>query len=399
MSSINRFKKNACTCKFSKCNQEAEFSCKCSESFWCKNHIKTHQISSTKVHLVNSLLIGVYDLTKKAIMKVLAKERSKLREMNTKIQEFISENNFSFKAILSVTLKEITNNIILIDQICVELMKTKKIHKFEKKAFLKALILSPQEGIRVIKKLLNWNWSFENDDFYITTLKTLKSKQIEIQEFENWILSLETFARDDDIETINKSLKDEIDLKFNLNFNTDKLLIYLCISEKIKSSYQEYLERYENINRVLKRYIDNLSYDTNNLYHINFKDDITGLWTINIETRLKEWQKLPTPYIMGYRDCAVKLPNSELFCFGGSNINTGAAYILDLQSWTIRKYLPSTNPRIHSGGIFYKNAVYVFGGQDRNSFDCRDVEKFDLEKNKWVIENYIDTIYLLRAVH
>ncbi|CAG9323664.1 unnamed protein product [Blepharisma stoltei] len=66
---------------------------------------------------------------------------------------------------------------------------------------------------------------------------------------------------------------------------------------------------------------------------------------------------------MGHQTCIVQLPNSQLFCFSSYSSNSGCAYIFDLKIGDLQRTLPYTTPHTHSGGIYYNNAVYVFGGK------------------------------------
>ncbi|CAG9321866.1 unnamed protein product [Blepharisma stoltei] len=87
--------------------------------------------------------------------------------------------------------------------------------------------------------------------------------------------------------------------------------------------------------------------------------------------------------------CICSLPNDELFCYGFELADysfSGSAYILN--SYNRIKKLPDGIPCFGGTGIYYENAVYIFGGS-RYGFDLypiplNNARKFDFLQNKWM---------------
>ncbi|CAG9310685.1 unnamed protein product [Blepharisma stoltei] len=147
----------------------------------------------------------------------------------------------------------------------------------------------------------------------------------------------------------------------------------LKADEEISNIYLKYTETYRefsiNIRKKIKCLIDKsfspYSYeDSKILYSVNSHANPAELIQYDIEKfqLTKVNINLPT---LPIRDEAsvVQLPNNELFCFGKSDRNRCHAWIIDLNSYQIKRTVPSILYSSKSGIFYYKSSVYIIGGR------------------------------------
>ncbi|CAG9310691.1 unnamed protein product [Blepharisma stoltei] len=206
------------------------------------------------------------------------------------------------------------------------------------------------------------------------------------------------------IEELEK-LKEELEKEFkntSSSYQNDSILIDLLqANEEAMNAYLEYVEVYASFSSRLKEAIEALIsesfspyiyQDPKFLYSMSSQMDKTEIVVYDIEKSQQAKINIDlSEFSTNDEVNVVQLPNKELFCIGKKK-DLGYAFIIDLNSYEIKRILPPTTYDNRSGIFYYQQNVYIFGGLgelkvDITSQDFLEAEnenrKFDLIKNKW----------------
>ncbi|CAG9310683.1 unnamed protein product [Blepharisma stoltei] len=171
------------------------------------------------------------------------------------------------------------------------------------------------------------------------------------------------------------------------------------------NAYLKYVEVYANFSSRFKEAIEALIsesfspyiyQDPKFLYSMSIQMDKTEIVVYNIEKSQQAKININlSEFSTNDEVNVVQLPNKELFCIGKKK-DLGYAFIIDLNSYEIKRILPPTTYSNRSGIFYYQQNVYIFGGLARLKVNKtsqgpfpsifgaeNDNRKFDLIKNKW----------------
>ena len=110
------------------------------------------------------------------------------------------------------------------------------------------------------------------------------------------------------------------------------------------------------------------------------------LHTYDLENRIEKTEIINDhfPEQLNSRVCTVQLPNNNLFCYGNRDKNySGITFIIERNDNNQPKIqlLPAGHPCYASGGVYFNNSVYIFGGFNGSS-RLSLAQKYDLNANK-----------------
>ncbi|CAG9310680.1 unnamed protein product [Blepharisma stoltei] len=156
------------------------------------------------------------------------------------------------------------------------------------------------------------------------------------------------------IEKLEK-LKEEVDKEFkntSSSYQNDPILIDLLqANEEAISAYLKYVEVYANFSSKLKDSIEALISESSSpyiyqdpkfLYSMSSQMNKTELVVYDIEKSQQEKINIClSEFSTNDEVNVVQLPNNELFCIGKKK-NLGYAFIIDLNSYEIKRILPPT---------------------------------------------------------
>ncbi|CAG9321481.1 unnamed protein product [Blepharisma stoltei] len=113
---------------------------------------------------------------------------------------------------------------------------------------------------------------------------------------------------------------------------------------------------------------------------ISWHQDQTLLVISNPEANTIKKIQIQMPEPLSKCTCVIQMPNYWLFCYGNIDPFTGIACMISTKDLTY-KILPSWKPCCCSGGTYYLESVYIFGGFKGPSMDL--AMKFDIAKSEW----------------
>ncbi|CAG9323915.1 unnamed protein product [Blepharisma stoltei] len=171
----------------------------------------------------------------------------------------------------------------------------------------------------------------------------------------------------------------ETKLEGTLLNESHEQLKFICDSnQNVAIAYNTYLSSRERIYQKLNFLNEKLDLSSKYLY-VNFQvDNKVCLFYYDIDTHQLK-QASPEPY---RSLCTIQLPNSELFCYGTWDRTSGACAIIDLNTLSLKRILPSGPQALWAGGAYYNNSVYIFSSSYR-TLGLDFVNRFDLRKNHW----------------
>ncbi|CAG9310663.1 unnamed protein product [Blepharisma stoltei] len=241
-----------------------------------------------------------------------------------------------------------------------------------------------------------FDMKFNSISLYNDTLSNLTRKlsnSFKIQFYED------NSSKIEELETIKEKLKTEFEDIVDHYQNDKKLEFLLYNNEAIKKSYSAYIDEYQCFSKRLHAAIENLILNDFSPY---VYEDSQTLYLINKNLELKNKAELSLYNITNFQhskiniedynaltaaSCIVQLPNKELFCYGKENPITGITLIIDLNSYTIKKILPSGENISQAGILYFQKCVYIFGGLETSAAGnftfSKIVQRFDLTKNRW----------------
>ncbi|CAG9310669.1 unnamed protein product [Blepharisma stoltei] len=241
-----------------------------------------------------------------------------------------------------------------------------------------------------------FDMKFNSISLYNDTLSNLTQKpsnSFKIQFYED------NSSKIEELEAIKEKLKTEFDDIVDHYQNDKKVEFLLYNNETIKKSYSAYIDAYQCFSKRLHAAIENLILNDFSPY---VYEDSQTLYLINKNFELENKAELSLYNITNFQhskfniedynaltaaSCIVQLPNNELFCYGKDNPIAGLTLIIDLNSYTIKKILPSGKNISQAGILYFQQCVYIYGGlgilSTGNYFISTIVQRFDLTKNRW----------------
>ncbi|CAG9335823.1 unnamed protein product [Blepharisma stoltei] len=239
--------------------------------------------------------------------------------------------------------------------------------------------------------------------YYSQVFEELNNRMISLSEVENKIDSmfLEYFLKIeqeimtiDDFENFGNSraeLENELkSLKCSEEYK-EKLQFICEYSSEIKSLYSNCLASYNDVAKKLEiqtqafieKYYKEFSFETiKNLFNIDRLGTLTKMHIYDIESHEKQQKSIDIDEPFSSDTCIVQIPNYGIFCYGNSFPLTGAACVINTNSFSVERWLPPGTPCYNSGGVYYQNSVFIFGGCDGTKI-LNHAEKFDLLENRW----------------
>ncbi|CAG9331320.1 unnamed protein product [Blepharisma stoltei] len=164
----------------------------------------------------------------------------------------------------------------------------------------------------------------------------------------------------------------------------DNELKYVC---EVNSDVAVQCFNLENeINEISNKFYEfqeQLDFDSRFVYYFNSRGTKKSYYLGLYDIKPRKWNKINIDFDIGRhsRSCQAQLPRSELFYhFNNKDMISNSSCIIDLKSFTVKRYLPNIRELGYPICVYYENYIYVFG--------CRDLKqralKFDLLKDKWI---------------
>ncbi|CAG9331319.1 unnamed protein product [Blepharisma stoltei] len=162
-------------------------------------------------------------------------------------------------------------------------------------------------------------------------------------------------------------------------------LKYVC---EIDSNVAAQCFNLENeINGVSNKFYEfheQLDFDSRFLYYFNFRGTKKTYYLGLYDIKARKWNKINIDFDIDTKhseSCLAQLPSSEVFYhFNSRDMTCNSSYIIDLKSFTVKRYLPNAHLLYNPSCVYYKNYIYVFG----NCPSKYKALKFDLLNDKWI---------------
>ncbi|CAG9310675.1 unnamed protein product [Blepharisma stoltei] len=248
-------------------------------------------------------------------------------------------------------------------------------------------------------------WLRSNTDYILSTELSLN----EVNKKPQSSIKLQFYEDKNPIIEKLEKIKEEVEKEFkniSSSYQNNQIFIDLLQTDnEAMNAYLKYVEVYTQFSSILREVIEGLIsesfspyiyQDPKYLYSMSSQMDKTELVVYDIEKSQQEKINIDlSERLTNDEVSVVQLPNNELFCIGNKD---DACYvcIIDLNSYKIKRILPSTSYLHRSGIFYYQQNVYIFGGvavptinaASWNLFPSFSDEqncnrKFDLIKNKW----------------
>ncbi|CAG9331321.1 unnamed protein product [Blepharisma stoltei] len=165
----------------------------------------------------------------------------------------------------------------------------------------------------------------------------------------------------------------------------DNELKYVC---EVNSDVAAQCFNLENeINEISNKFYEfneQLDFDSRLIYYFNSRGTKKTYYFGLYDIKARKWNKINIDFEIGVKhsgSCLTQLPSSELFYhFNNREIACNSSYIIDLKSFTVKRYLPNVHLLNYPTCVYYENSIYVFGSRPTKHLAI----KFDLLKDKWM---------------
>ncbi|CAG9320252.1 unnamed protein product [Blepharisma stoltei] len=172
----------------------------------------------------------------------------------------------------------------------------------------------------------------------------------------------------------------------NLSINDCELEALINENTEIKAKYDNFNEKINEISNDLELFIQEISFESRFLYRSERNPYGSQILVIDIVKHQRTVKIVNSEPLIDEGTTIVNLPNYELFCYSNWRHKpwgiSGASLIVDLISFTIKKILPPGLPIRYSGGVYWNNSIYIFGGYDGSKIKSI-AKRFDLVQNRW----------------
>ncbi|CAG9326930.1 unnamed protein product [Blepharisma stoltei] len=185
-----------------------------------------------------------------------------------------------------------------------------------------------------------------------------------------------------------ESLKSDIQIKLEslglFKNRSDEINNIVKFNDEASLIYSKYMLSYSNLCHKIEKFFLQVNFDMTHCYGLPSNKECT-LFVYNLEEGKKEKVVIEELKSLDSSSCLIQLQNNELFCYenkGSPYYGTNCSWIIDLNTFAIKKAFPSWNLSIGAGGIYLENKVILFGGYRRRDF-LKECSQFDLIKQKW----------------
>ncbi|CAG9324241.1 unnamed protein product [Blepharisma stoltei] len=303
------------------CELEVQYICLClaSETYSCELHLGAHLKLPSRAHSFDSILVEPREGTKDAVLRFLAKEKSKKEKLKKMISPSFARNIYDSINSVRETLKKLDSDISEINSI------TKKVAQASKQELIM------HEDSESYTSIVGFCRLSELRTRKTAILSTINNPELE-QDFRKAC-----------------SLSE--------NYISDPL---------ISQAYQECVNAY---------------HQSTSLYLIGEVDKRTSLFVYDTEGEIEHEKVLDFPWKLKKCTSSVaQLPNGELFCTCEIDSSPFNVFIID-KNYGVR-VLPTQTKLAFSLAIYFDRSVYCFGPKvhwEQKGMPSR----FDLDGNRW----------------